>query len=88
MYVYILKYDKIIVNKITNDILNIKKTTLIQSSRGSVFSVFGEEELNQITEEGKRKVAVSGKINEPGIIEVPENATLNDIIDICGGIFD
>ena len=42
-----------------------KKTTLIQSSRGSVFSVFGEEELNQITEEGKRKVAVSGKINEP-----------------------
>ena len=24
-----------------------KKTTLIQSSRGSVFSVFGEEELNQ-----------------------------------------
>lgn len=41
-----------------------KKTTLIQSSRGSVFSVFGEEELNQITEEGKRKVAVSGKIND------------------------
>lgn len=65
-----------------------KKTTLIQSSRGSVFSVFGEEEINQITEEGKRKIAVSGKINEPGIIEVPENATLNDIIDICGGILD
>ena len=57
-----------------------KKTTLIQSSRGSVFSVFGEEELNQITEEGKRKVAVSGKINEPGIIEVPENATLTTSI--------
>ena len=65
-----------------------KKTTLIQSSLGSVFSVFGEEELKQITEEGKRKVAVSGKIKEPGIIEVPENATLNDIIDICGGILD
>ena len=31
---------------------------------------------------------MSGKINEPGIIEVPENATLNDIIDICGGILD
>ena len=27
-----------------------KKTTLIQSSRGSVFSTFGEEELKQITE--------------------------------------
>ena len=63
-----------------------KKTTLIQSSLGSVFSVFGEEELNQITEEGKRKVAVSGKINKPGIIDVPENATINDIINICGGI--
>ena len=65
-----------------------KKTTLIQSSRGSVFSTFGEEELKQITEESKRKVAVSGKINKPGIVEVPENATLNDIIELCGGILD
>ena len=65
-----------------------KKTTLIQSSRGSVFSTFGEEKLKQITEESKRKVAVSGKINKPGIVEVPENATLNDIIELCGGILD
>lgn len=65
-----------------------KKTTLIQSSLGSVFSVFGEEELKQITKECKRKVAVSGKIKNPGIIEVPENATLSDIINICGGILN
>ena len=65
-----------------------KKTTLIQSSLGSVFSVFGEEELKEITAQGKRKVAVSGKINKPGIIEVPENATINDIINICGGIIN
>lgn len=65
-----------------------KKTILIQSSLGSVFSVFGEEELKQITKDGKRKVAVSGKIKNPGIIEVPENATLRDIINICGGILN
>ena len=65
-----------------------KKTKLIQSSRGSVFSVFAEEELKQITKESKRKVAVCGKVNKPGIIEVPENATLNDIIELCGGILD
>lgn len=68
--------------------MTYKKTTLIQSSLGSIFSVFGEEELNQIIAQGKRKVAISGKINKPGIIEVPENATLNDIIDICGGILN
>lgn len=65
-----------------------KKTTLIQSSLGSVFSAFGEGELKQITEEGKRKVAISGKINNPGIIEVPENATLIDLIEICGGVLN
>lgn len=65
-----------------------KKTTLIQSSLGSVFSVFSEEKLNKITEDPKRLIAVSGKINKPGIIEIPEGATLQDIINLAGGIIN
>lgn len=61
------------------------KPTIIQSSLGSVFTVFSEEELRQIND-NSRKVAISGKINNPGIIEIPEKATLKEIIDLAGGI--
>lgn len=64
------------------------KTTIIQSSLGSVFSVLGEEELKKATDEGKRIIAISGKINKPGIIEVPERSTLQDIINLAGGILN
>ncbi|MFR9069884.1 MAG: SLBB domain-containing protein, partial [Paraclostridium sp.] len=63
-----------------------KKPSIIQSSLGSVFSVFSEEELKQITDNSKRNIAISGKINNPGIIEIPEKATLRDVIDLAGGI--
>jgi NADP-reducing hydrogenase subunit HndD len=62
-----------------------KKTALIQSSLGSVFSVFSEDELKEITQSNKRNVAICGKVNKPGIVEVPEGATLSDIIELCGG---
>ena len=65
-----------------------KKTALIQSSLGSVFSVFSEKELKEITSNNKRSIAICGKINEPGIIEVPEGATLSDIIELSGGIIN
>ncbi|WP_250673861.1 [FeFe] hydrogenase, group A [Paraclostridium ghonii] len=61
------------------------KQKIIQSSLGSVFTAFSEEELKQITD-SSRKVAISGKINNPGIIDIPEKATLKDIIDLAGGI--
>ena len=65
-----------------------KKTALIQSSLGSVFSVFSGEELNELTHSNKRNIAICGKINNPGIIEVPEGATLSDIIELSGGIIN
>ncbi|OOM10625.1 [FeFe] hydrogenase, group A [Clostridium saccharobutylicum] len=65
-----------------------KNTSFIQSSLGSVFSAFGEEELKQITNNQKRSIAICGKINKPGIIDVPEGATLKQIIDICGGLIN
>lgn len=65
-----------------------KKTTLIQSSLGSVFSIFSEEELKKVSNNKSRSIAICGKINSPGIIEVPEKATLKEIIELCGGIIN
>ena len=47
-----------------------KKTALIQSALGSVFSVFSEKELKEITGNNKRSIAICGKVNKPGIVEV------------------
>lgn len=65
-----------------------KKQTIIQSSLGSVFSVFSEEELEKITNNERNKIAISGKINNPGIVEVEEGATLVDIINSAGGLLN
>ncbi len=64
------------------------KKSLIQSSLGSVFSTFGEDELKKVTDDSSRKIAISGKIKSPGVIEVPEDATLRNIIELCGGIIN
>ena len=64
------------------------KLTILHSDRGSVFSVFSEEELKQMTESSERKIAVCGRINNSGIVEVPKGAKLSDIIELCGGILD
>ena len=57
------------------------KPTMLHSDRGSVFSVFSEEELKNMTNNSKRKVAICGRINNSGIVEVPEGATLAEIIE-------
>ncbi|NRZ88669.1 NADH:ubiquinone oxidoreductase subunit F (NADH-binding) [Clostridium beijerinckii] len=62
------------------------KKSFIQSALGSVFSVFSEEELKELS--NGRKIAICGKVNNPGIIEVPEGATLNEIIQLCGGLIN
>ena len=64
------------------------KPTMLHSDRGSVFSVFSEEELKNMTNNSKRKVAICGRINNSGIVEVPEGATLAEIIELAGGILD
>ena len=65
-----------------------KKQTIIQSSLGSVFSVFSEEELEKATNSEENKIAISGKINNPGIIEVEKGSTLVDIINSAGGLLN
>ena len=39
------------------------KPTMIHSNRGSVFSVFSEEELKNMTDSSERKVAICGRVN-------------------------
>jgi len=65
-----------------------KNTAFIQSSLGSVFTIFSTEELEEITNSNKRSIAICGKVNIPGIIEVPKGATLREIIELCGGIIN
>ncbi len=66
--------------------MSCKNTTYIQSLLGSVFSTFSENELKEIAGNEKRSIAICGKINNPGIIEVPDGATLRDILELCGGV--
>ena len=62
------------------------KQMIIQSSVGSVFAATGEEELRKAIHQGKNAVAISGRVVNPGVYEIPKDATLNDIINIAGGI--
>ena len=64
------------------------KPTMLHSNRGSVFSVFSEEELKNMTDSSERKVAICGRVNNSGIVDVPNGATLASIIELAGGILD
>lgn len=64
------------------------KQTIIQSSLGSVFTTFADSELEKTKDNSNKLVAVSGKVNNPGLIEVEEGATLKDIIALAGGIIN
>ncbi len=65
-----------------------KKVALIQSSLGSVFSLVVDDKLKDISNKESRKVAISGKIKNPGIIDIPEGATLREVINSVGGILN
>ena len=64
------------------------KQSLIQSSLGSVFSIFGDSELENTKGEKNNTLAISGSVNNPGLIEVKEGDTLKDIISAAGGIIN
>lgn len=63
-----------------------KKQIIIQSSLGSVFAATGEDELRSAIAQGKNAVAISGRVVNPGVYEVPEGGSLLDMINIAGGI--
>ena len=60
---------------------------IIQSSFGSVFSVFSKEERKKL-KGNDRKIGICGKVNNPGIIDIPTGATLAEVITIAGGIIN
>lgn len=58
---------------------------ILKSDFGSIFSVFSDNELKNLTKNDDRSVLVCGSINDPGIFKIPEGATLKDIIELAGG---
>ncbi|MBC2856919.1 MAG: [FeFe] hydrogenase, group A [Cetobacterium sp.] len=64
----------------------VKKQIILRSSLGSVFSAFDSSELIGTDVEQNRLVAISGRINNPGIFEIPEGITLKEVIELGGGI--
>lgn len=65
-----------------------KKQVIVQSSLGSMFSTFAEDELRELMSDNSRKVAIAGKINTPGIYEIPEGATFRELVEMAGGILN
>lgn len=66
--------------------MTAKKNILLQSALGSVFSISEKLSIDRNSPENKRKVAISGRVEKPGIIEVSEGMTLQEAIDAAGGI--
>ena len=62
--------------------MNIKKN-LIKTSLGSVF--LENDQMGALVGDN-RLITISGKVNNPGVYEIPENATLQDILNIAGGM--
>lgn len=59
---------------------------LLKCPSGSVFTSFEEKTLRKLKADNPRLIAISGSIKQPGIIEVPPNATLLEIIQLAGGL--
>ncbi|MGL5050632.1 MAG: SLBB domain-containing protein, partial [Fusobacteriaceae bacterium] len=62
--------------------------SLLQSSAGNFFSMVGEKELKKELGNFKNVIAISGRVKNPGIIEINENTTLREAIELAGGIKD
>lgn len=60
-----------------------EQNMILQSTYGSVFTT--AEDLGE-KKEKSNLVTITGRINSPGAIEIPENATLRDVIGLVGGI--
>ena len=62
------------------------KQIIIQSTVGSVFATTGEEELKKAIQQGQNAVAISGRVCNPGVYDMPEKGSLADLIELAGGI--
>ncbi len=63
-----------------------KRKTLLKSDIGSVFDPYGENEFSNIKD--GNSVFVMGRVNNPSIVEINEDSTLNTIIEKCGGLIN
>lgn len=60
-----------------------KRQNVLRTTFGSIFT---ESDLMGGLVGENRLVTVAGKVEKPGIYDVPENATLKDIIELAGGM--
>ncbi|MEG0050775.1 MAG: [FeFe] hydrogenase, group A [Terrisporobacter sp.] len=59
---------------------------MMYTDGGNIFSVLTKDNLINKVSNGKRQVYVEGRVNNKGVVDVPEHATVKDIIDLAGGL--
>lgn len=63
---------------------NVKQ--ILKSPFGSIYTTFTKEQIKSISSNLEKKVAVTGSIQKPGIIEINESISLKKIVEKAGGI--
>lgn len=66
--------------------MTAKKNILLQSALGSVFSISEQLSLETQTVETGKKVIIAGRVEKPGVVEIEDGMTLQDVITAVGGI--
>lgn len=66
--------------------MTAKKNILLQSALGSVFSISEQLSLETQTVETGKKVIIAGRVEKPGVVEIEDGMTLQDVISAVGGI--
>ena len=59
---------------------------LLKNSSENIFSTFGEKELKAELQNSKNVISITGRILKPGIYEITPATTLEEIIQLAGGI--
>lgn len=65
--------------------MNTTLTNLNFPTNSAFFSI-DKSSLEKLNIGNKNIIAVSGSVNNPGIVEISDGMTMKDIIDLCGGI--
>ena len=59
---------------------------LLKNSSENVFSTFGEKELKAELQNSKNVISITGRVLKPGVYEITPTTTLEEIIQLAGGI--
>lgn len=65
-------------------LFNKKEENTISSSINEI--TYNEEKKEVIEEDSKIKIDIKGAISKPGVYELEQNSTINDVIKLAGGL--